>query len=436
MAYSRDLVIHKVQSVFPSHDPAEILALLDTYGTETYERERERVQLAVLKLSKGDIDRLHKFVTVAKRDYRDALAWAEYPSAMRIRPRESDGQTHEGQETQHSDLYQYLSWLQETDTPDMSEYRFWHSGKASGKASGKQADAGKELSVLEVSMESSGYIQVREGLRLYYRTLGDGPQKVIIPDAGWLADDFGPLVEGRTLVFYHMRGRGGSDAVTDASQVPDGYEVRDLESVRLHLGIERMSLIGWSMSGGTVAQYAMAHPAHVERLVLMCPISLQSASLKNSVEREEVLAARIDPDGLARLEELKATNFHLSDPVEYCHEYQKVYSVRQFGKPHALASKKSDQCQYPNEWPRNLLALYQMHPPRDPWDWRSEVSRLEVPVLVIHGEEDTIPLASSEEWASTLPDAHLLVIPGVGHFPHIEAPDNFFPAVNNFLQNK
>lgn len=123
MPYSRELVISKVKTVFPKHDPAEILALLDTYGVETYERERERVQLAILKLSEGDIERLHKYVAVAKRDYRDALAWAEYPGAMRVRLREIDGQI------QKSDLYQYLSWLQETDTPDMSEYTFRYKGK-------------------------------------------------------------------------------------------------------------------------------------------------------------------------------------------------------------------------------------------------------------------------------------------------------------------
>lgn len=283
-------------------------------------------------------------------------------------------------------------------------------------------------------MESNGYIPVSSGLRLSYRAIGDGPQRVIIPDAGWLADDFGPLVEGRTLIFYHMRGRGGSDAVTDSSQVQDGYEVSDLEAVRAHLGIERISLIGWSMSGGTVAQYAAAHPEHVERIVLMCPISLQAASMKNSAEREATLGARIDPAGLARLEELKAANFHMTDPVAYCHEYQEVYTVRQLGRPQALASKKSDPCVYPNEWPRNLLALYQMHPPRGLWDWRPEVSRLEMPVLVIHGEEDTIPLRSSEEWAATILDAKLLVIPGVGHFPHLEAPEVFFPAVDSFLR--
>lgn len=55
-----------------------MLAVLDAYGTETYERERERVQIDILKLSEGSVDKLLHFVTAAKLDYRDVLYWAEY----------------------------------------------------------------------------------------------------------------------------------------------------------------------------------------------------------------------------------------------------------------------------------------------------------------------------------------------------------------------
>lgn len=50
---TRELVLTKVKEVFPQDDPAEILTLLDQYGVEHYERERDRVQLAILRLSEG-----------------------------------------------------------------------------------------------------------------------------------------------------------------------------------------------------------------------------------------------------------------------------------------------------------------------------------------------------------------------------------------------
>ena len=65
---------------FPGSDINEILEYLDLYGVEPYERERERVQLAILRLSKGNLEKLLEFIDMAKKDYRDALLWAEsYP---------------------------------------------------------------------------------------------------------------------------------------------------------------------------------------------------------------------------------------------------------------------------------------------------------------------------------------------------------------------
>jgi len=54
---------------------ARVLELLDSYGVEPYERERERVQVAILKLSAGSEAKVREYVAVAKRDYRDVLFW-------------------------------------------------------------------------------------------------------------------------------------------------------------------------------------------------------------------------------------------------------------------------------------------------------------------------------------------------------------------------
>ena len=84
MAHSRDEVVAAVEVAFPEGSRARVLELLDTYGVEAYERERERVQLAILKLSAGNEEKLHEFVAVAKRDYRDVLFWAENPEESRL----------------------------------------------------------------------------------------------------------------------------------------------------------------------------------------------------------------------------------------------------------------------------------------------------------------------------------------------------------------
>jgi hypothetical protein len=73
MPPSGEEVVLVVQRIFPESAHARVLELLDTYGVEPYERERERVQLAVLKLSEGNEEKLREFIAVAKRDYRDVL---------------------------------------------------------------------------------------------------------------------------------------------------------------------------------------------------------------------------------------------------------------------------------------------------------------------------------------------------------------------------
>ena len=84
MPHSRDEVVAVARKTFPEGAHARVLELLDTYGVESYERERERVQLAILKLSDGNDDKLREFVAVAKRDYRDVLFWAENPEEAKL----------------------------------------------------------------------------------------------------------------------------------------------------------------------------------------------------------------------------------------------------------------------------------------------------------------------------------------------------------------
>jgi len=54
-----------------------VTAALDEYGAASHEREVDRVKLAILRISEGDIEKLKYWVKVAKTDYRDVLAAAE-----------------------------------------------------------------------------------------------------------------------------------------------------------------------------------------------------------------------------------------------------------------------------------------------------------------------------------------------------------------------
>lgn len=76
---SRELVLKKLHDCFPDAATArEALVVLDSYGTESWHRERERVQLALLRISEGDLDILRPNTLGARSDYRDTLVPAKF----------------------------------------------------------------------------------------------------------------------------------------------------------------------------------------------------------------------------------------------------------------------------------------------------------------------------------------------------------------------
>ena len=69
--------------LFAEHDRAEASAMLAEHAANAKHPEIVRVQVAALKLSDGAIDKLRQAIANANIDYRDVLAWAEYPAQMR-----------------------------------------------------------------------------------------------------------------------------------------------------------------------------------------------------------------------------------------------------------------------------------------------------------------------------------------------------------------
>jgi len=106
---TRSLVLSKLRQAFPDERAAsEALALLDSYRSQTSETGTTRVQLAILKLSGGDLEQVRQYVETARRDFRDVLAWAEYPEAMERGPKVSP---EERRAIEERDRQQYLDWL-------------------------------------------------------------------------------------------------------------------------------------------------------------------------------------------------------------------------------------------------------------------------------------------------------------------------------------
>jgi hypothetical protein len=80
-------VERKLAAVFvEEQDRAEVRKLLLDYGTQSWQRESERVRLAIIKVSHGSLEELRRAANAAGTDYRDVLLWAEYPEEARTLP--------------------------------------------------------------------------------------------------------------------------------------------------------------------------------------------------------------------------------------------------------------------------------------------------------------------------------------------------------------
>jgi pimeloyl-ACP methyl ester carboxylesterase len=56
------------------------------------------------------------------------------------------------------------------------------------------------------------------------------------------------------------------------------------------------------------------------------------------------------------------------------------------------------------------------------------------PALLVSGARDRVTRpAGADQLAGALPHARLLRLDGVGHFPHLEAPDRVLPAIAEHL---
>jgi pimeloyl-ACP methyl ester carboxylesterase len=283
------------------------------------------------------------------------------------------------------------------------------------------------------------YIPLDEGIRLRARVIGGEVGErpaLLVPGAALLLDDLEPLAEGRRVISYDLRGRGGSDRDPNPTRRWTEYEVSDLEAVRRHFGLEQFQLMGWSYVGSVAARYAALNPDRVERLVLMSSIPARFPAPYDNPDAEAQLAlSRIAVSALELVKELQAAGVDRSDPERYCRAMMETIVPRQMGVREALRRMKSDPCVYENEWVHNLSEHKKLHFPSQAWrrDWRDEARRIQAPTLVVHGDADLIPVAAAEEWAAVIPDARLFLMEGVGHFPHLEAPETFFSAVDWFL---
>jgi pimeloyl-ACP methyl ester carboxylesterase len=267
------------------------------------------------------------------------------------------------------------------------------------------------------------------GRDLVYRTTGEGPCLLLVhgitqDSRTWTS--LAPRLEGYRVLAPDLPGHGEStNPPGDHSMGGYASALRDL---LLALEIPSATVVGHSLGGGVALQFAYQFPAYLDRLVL-------------------VDSGGLGPDVSALL---RAAALPGADLVIRGLSHRRVTKVATtLGRTLARAGVRAGTDL--QEAQRGIVGLADPDVRRaflgtvrtniGPWGQRvSATDRLHlarhVPSLILWGERDRIiPQEHGRRAHRAIDDSRFELVPGAGHFPHVEAPGSVADALLRFLDD-
>ena len=288
---------------------------------------------------------------------------------------------------------------------------------------------------------SEGYVTTPDGAKLFYRIAGHARDTIIAIHGGpgvdleSIAGDFMVLAKKHTIIFYDQRGAGRSTLPKDSSTLNSKQQVLDLDAIRTHFKLAHVTLVAHSYGPLLAATYAIAHPDVINRMVFFGPVPPRRGQFNQRFG--PALNARMDSASRGRM---AAANRMLSDTTSDARVACKAYWAEamrpRLAEPErTLPLVKSDLCASDPKGIRYGLRTtnrYVMGSYGD-WDIRDSVKVVKAPVLIVHGDQEAIPMDMIEEWTTAFPNARLLKVPRAAHFTYAERPELVWPEVEKFL---
>ena len=276
---------------------------------------------------------------------------------------------------------------------------------------------------------SSGFITTKDGTKIFYKDWGRKDAQPIVFHHGWplSADDWDNqmlffLSKGYRVVAHDRRGHGRSDQ-TDIGNEMDTYAA-DVAELTKALNLKNAVHIGHSTGGGEVVRYvARAPKGRVAKAVLIGavpPIMLQTAA------NPEGLPMAVF-DGFRAALVANRAQFFLDVPSG------PFYG---FNRPGAKVS----QGLIDNWWRQGMAggakAHYDCIEAFSETDFTEDLKAIDVPVLVLHGEDDqVVPIAdSAHKSIKLLRHGTLKTYPGLSHGVFATHPDLVNPDLLAFVQ--
>jgi 2-succinyl-6-hydroxy-2,4-cyclohexadiene-1-carboxylate synthase len=269
-----------------------------------------------------------------------------------------------------------------------------------------------------------------DGLRWAVRVEGSGPALLLLhgftgSGSSWAGGLTGAALEaGFSVILPDLPGHGGT-AWTAAGPVDRGDIARasveraadDLVALLRTVGRDRAHVVGYSLGARVALRLAIAHPAHVLRLVLEAPSAGLAGADERAVRRaaDEALARTIEQDGIASF-------------VDAWERTPVLAGERRLGSDARAAQRAIRLAHDPAGLAASLRAAGQgaMEPLHD------RLGEIVAPTLVIVGDDDPVRDRAAAV-AAGIPGARSGVIAGAGHAPHLEAPVAFQRLVLGFI---
>lgn len=226
------------------------------------------------------------------------------------------------------------------------------------------------------------YVDVN-GAKIYYEEYGEGDPLFLLHGFGRTADDWKAFVQEYSksykVIVWDMRGHGRSSNPDTSVVFKHEVAARDLLAMMDKLQISKTKAIGHS-GGGIVILYAAS--MYPEKFDAIIPVSAQ---LYYDVQVREY----IEKNGKPKEPNPEFDRFHGKD--------KGTLLARQFYHF------------------RNLYG--------DPSLTPDQIARIKAKTLIVHGDNDFVPVSQAWEIFQSIPNSHLWISPNTGHFP-IYGPDN------------
>jgi proline iminopeptidase len=302
----------------------------------------------------------------------------------------------------------------------------------------------------EAQQPEQGYITMSDSARIFYKIAGrPGPGiDTLIAIHGGPGMDLESIYNdwasglGRrhVVIFYDQRGGGKSELPTDTSRLVAARQIQDLDEIRQHFGLTKVTLLAHSYGPLLAASYAIAHPDAVKKMVFFGPVPPRRGDFFTRYGKN--IRSRLDSTQVAamsRYDEVMTSDTSSDNTVRHaCRSYWDLGLRPRLATPRGLNVVRADLCATDPKGIRYGMSVANrvIMDSYGDWDLRPQLRTLDVPLLVVHGQQETIPMDLVQEWVTSMPNARLIKVPNAAHFTYAEQPGLVWPAVERFLAQR